>query len=91
MKVIFRSKDFTSVEGLGYGFNNRRPMADPWQYRGRVQHRQWTGTYECKWEGATNRAGLAPDIIWTVQGDARLFGLAAALKTAGFTVDVTQD
>ncbi|GHO90863.1 hypothetical protein KSF_009110 [Reticulibacter mediterranei] len=24
MKVIFRSKDFASVEGSGFGFNNRR-------------------------------------------------------------------
>ena len=91
MKVIFRSKDFTSVEGLGYGFNNRRPTAASWQYRGRVQHRQWEGIYECEWERTADSAGHAPDIIWTVQGDARLFGLAAALKAAGFAVDVQQD
>jgi hypothetical protein len=91
MKVIFRSKDFTSVEGLGYGFNNRRPMANPWQYQGRVQHRQWSGTFECLWEGATSKTGHAPDIIWTVRGDARLFALASALKAAGFAVEVAQD
>jgi hypothetical protein len=50
MKVLFRSKDFASVEGAGFGFNNRRPMTHPWQYQGRVQHRQWQGTYECHWE-----------------------------------------
>ena len=31
-QVIFRSKDFASVERSGFGFNNRRPMANPWQY-----------------------------------------------------------
>ena len=91
MKVIFRSKDFTSVEGLGYGFNNRRPLPNPWQYHGRVQHRMWEGIFECKWEGAISKNGCAPDLIWTVTGDARLFGLAAALKSAGFDIDVAQD
>ncbi|WP_126580614.1 hypothetical protein [Tengunoibacter tsumagoiensis] len=93
MKILFRSKDFSSVEGSGFGFNNRRPMAKPWEYQGRVQHRQWQGTYECYWEGAGETAnGRVPtELVWTVRGDARLFGLAAALKTLGFVVDVEQD
>jgi hypothetical protein len=88
MKVVFHSKDFASVEGAGLGFNNRRPMAQPWQYQGRVQHPQWQGTYECYWENALEKAVQAPTIVWTVRGDARLFGLAAALKAKGFIVDV---
>ena len=91
MKVLFRSKDFASVEGAGFGFNNRRPMAQSWQYQGRVQHRQWQGTYECYWENAAEKSLQAPTILWTVRGDARLFGLAAALKSKGFTVDVEPD
>lgn len=94
MKVHFRSKDFASVEGAGFGFNNRRPMAQSWQYQGRVQHRQWQGTYKCYWENSSNvheKATQAPTIFWTVTGDARLFGLAAALKSNGFTVDVEPD
>ena len=92
MKVIFRSKDFASVEGSGFGFNNRRPMANTWQYRGRVQHPQWQGTYECIWEqGGEGTMINAPQLIWAVCGDARLFGLAAALKSKGFVVDVEQD
>ena len=84
MKVIFRSRDFASVEGTGFGFNNRRPMATTWQYQGRVQHRQWQGSYECAWdraEGSVEReAKKRPsELIWIVKGDARLFGLAAAL------------
>ncbi len=92
MKVVFRSKDFASVEGAGFGFNNRRPMSAPWHYQGRVQHRDWQGTYECSWE-STNSAGRSSsqELVWTVQGDARLFGLAAALKAKGFVVDVEQD
>ena len=90
MKVIFRSKDFASIEGSGFGFNNRRPMADSWHYQGRVQHRQWVGSYECFWQGAGD-AAKRPELIWTVRGDARLFGLAAALKSQGFTVEVEQD
>jgi hypothetical protein len=89
MKVIFRSKDFASVEGSGFGFNNRRPMAASWHYQGRIQHRDWQGTYECFWE-KTGRSGLQ-ELVWTAHGDARLFGLAAALKAKGFVVDVEQD
>ncbi|HWS83704.1 MAG TPA: hypothetical protein VN207_05540 [Ktedonobacteraceae bacterium] len=91
MKLIFRSKDFVSVEGSGFGFNNRRPMANSWQYQGRVQHRQWQGTYECSWERGEGTTIHAPGLIWVVRGDARLFGLAAALKSKGFVVDVEQD
>ncbi|HTK06497.1 MAG TPA: hypothetical protein VL485_04980 [Ktedonobacteraceae bacterium] len=92
MKVIFRSKDFASVESAGYGFNNRRPGISSWQYLGRVQHRQWEGTYECVWETAASAGGAVPaELIWTVTGDARLFGLAAALKSRGFPVDVAQN
>lgn len=92
MKVTFCSKDFASVEGSGFGFNNRRPMANAWQYQGRVQHRQWQGTYECSWEqGGKGPTINASQLVWTVRGDARLFGLAAALKSKGFVVDVEQD
>ena len=91
MKVIFRSRDFASVEGVGFGFNNRRPMPQAWQYQGRVQHRNWQGTYECHWDGMGDARHAGADLVWTVRGDARLFGLAAALKSAGFTVDVEQD
>ena len=90
MKVLFRSKDFASVEGAGYGFNHRRPMARSWEYQGRVQHRHWQGIYTCFWEGV-NDSARRPEIVWTVSGDARLFGLAAALKSQGFVVDVEQD
>ena len=83
MKVIFRSKDFVSVEGTGYGFTNRRPGIKDWHYLGRVQHQKWEGWYECRWDG--------PELIWTVHGDERLFGLAAALKSRGFKVEVKQD
>jgi hypothetical protein len=83
MKVIFRSNDFTSVETGGYGFNNRRPGVENWHYLGRVQHTKWEGWYECWWEGR--------ELQWTVHGDSRLFGLAAALKSGGFKVDVKQD
>jgi hypothetical protein len=89
MKVIFRSKDFASVEALGYGFNNRRPMANPWQYQGRVQHRQWKGSYECAWQKTDNPL-KQDELLWTAQGDGRLFALAAALKSKGFEVDVEQ-
>ncbi len=95
MRVLFRSKDFASVEGAGFGFNNRRPMANSWQYQGRVQHLQWQGNYECYWEGGADAgassARTAAQLVWTVRGDARLFGLAAALKSKGFTVDVEPD
>ena len=91
MKVIFRSRDFTSVEGAGFGFNNRRPMPAAWQYQGRIQHRNWQGTYECHWEEIKDNRQVTTELIWTVSGDARLFGLAVALKSAGFTVDVEQD
>ncbi|HLG75338.1 MAG TPA: hypothetical protein VKX46_02920 [Ktedonobacteraceae bacterium] len=91
MKVTFRSRDFVSVEGAGLGFNNRRPLAQSWHYQGRVQHRQWQGTYECAWERATGMSSTPNAIVWTVRGDARLFGLAAALKARGFVVDVEQD
>jgi hypothetical protein len=92
VKVIFRSKDFASVEGSGFGFNNRRPMTSSWHYQGRVQHRQWQGTYECYWNGTDDPTKRAPtELIWTVRGDARLFGLVAALKAKGFTVNIEQD
>jgi hypothetical protein len=91
MKVLFRSKDFASIEGSGFGFNNRRPMTQPWQYQGRVQHRQWQGTYECHWENAHEQATHTPMISWTVRGDERLFGLAVALKSKGFIVNVEPD
>lgn len=91
MKVTFRSRDFVSVEGAGLGFNNRRPLAQSWHYQGRVQHRQWQGTYECAWERTTEMGSTPNTIVWTVSGDARLFGLAAALKARGFVVDVAQD
>ena len=83
MKVIFRSKDFVSINTTGLGFNNRRPAAEAWHYQGRVQHRQWQGTFTCHWEGS--------ELLWTVQGDERLFGLAAALKSKGFAVEVAQN
>ena len=83
MKVLFRSKDFDSIDGAGLGFNNRRPGATAWHYQGRVPHRQWQGTYQCHWEG--------PELAWTVQGDERLFALAAALKARGLRVEVKQD
>ena len=88
MKVIFRSKDFNTILGSGLGFNNRRPGATPWHYQGRVQHPRWQGRFECRWEGVN---GAPAQIIWTVRGDERLFGLAAALKSQGFTVEVEQD
>jgi hypothetical protein len=92
MKVIFRSKDFASVTGAGLGFANRRPMASSWHYQGKVQHRNWEGTYECYWESAERTTRSRPaELLWIVRGDARLFGLAAALKTKGFVVDVEQD
>lgn len=92
MKVIFRSRDFASVTGLGLGFNNRRPGTSLWSYQGRVQHRNWQGTYACYWESAGEATGRTPnELIWTVRGDARLFGLAAALKARSFVVDVEQE
>lgn len=92
MKVIFRSKDFASITSAGLGFNNRRPMSSPWHYQGRVQHRNWQGTYECQWEGVGDaKRRTPPELVWTVRGDARLFGLAAALKTKGCAVAVEQD
>lgn len=92
MKVIFRSRDFASITGSGLGFNNRRPAASPWHYQGRVQHRDWQGTYECYWDGADDPNRRTPtELVWTVSGNARLFGLAAALKSMGYTVDVKQD
>ncbi len=83
MKVLFRSKDFASIHGSGLGFNHMRPLAASWHYQGRVQHRYWQGTFTCYWDG--------PEVQWTVQGDERLFGLAAALKTRGLAVSVQQD
>ena len=101
MKVVFRSKDFNSVMAGGFGFNNRRPMASAWHYQGRVQHMNWRGTFECHWdetgEDDTDQKQQkaarrnSPEVVWTVSGDARLFGLAAALKSQGFQVDVLQD
>jgi hypothetical protein len=102
MRVVFRSKDFNSVLAGGFGFNNRRPMASTWQYQGRVQHSNWQGTFECHWddgkdseqEGEKRRRTYsrnAPELVWTVTGDARLFGLAAMLKAHGFVVEVLQD
>jgi hypothetical protein len=97
MKVIFRSKDFASIDAAGLGFNNRRPMAAEWHYQGRVQHRDWQGTYECYWERSdtndttTMVRHTPPELVWTVRGDARLFGLAAALKASGYKVEVEQD
>ncbi len=90
MKVMFRSKDFASIDGSGLGFNNRRPKASSWHYQGRVQHRHWQGSYECCWESVQDLTRQA-ELVWTVCGDARLFGLAAALKAQGFVVDVEQD
>lgn len=83
MKVMFRSRDFASINGGGLGFNHMRPMASSWHFQGRVQHRDWQGTFTCHWDG--------PEVLWTVQGDERLFGLAAALKSRGIKVDVRQD
>ena len=83
MKVLFRSKDFASIDGAGLGFNTRRPGTAAWHYQGREQHPQWQGTYRCHWEG--------PELLWTVQGDERLFALAAALKARGLKVEVKQD
>jgi len=48
-----------------------------------VQHVKWEGWYECHWEGA--------ELVWVVHGNERLFGLAAALKSKGFLVEVKQD
>ena len=83
MKVIFRSRDFASINGGGLGFNHMSPLASAWHYRGRVQHRDWQGTFVCHWDG--------PEVHWTVQGDERLFRLAAALKARGLPVEVAQD
>lgn len=83
MKVIFHSRDFASINGGGLGFNNMRPMASAWHYQGRVQHRDWQGTFSCHWDG--------PEVLWTVRGDERLFRLAAALKSKGLRVEVAQD
>lgn len=83
MKVIFRSRDFASINGGGLGFNHMRPMASSWHFQGRVQHRDWQGTFTCHWDG--------PEVLWTVQGDERLFRLAAALKGKGLKVDVMPD
>ena len=92
MKVIFRSKDFASVSSSGLGFTNRRPMGSSWQYQGRVQHPNWQGAYECSWEGIGSTTQRTPaELVWIVRGDARLFGLAAALKARNFVVDVEQD
>ncbi len=91
MRIVFRSKDFTGIMAAGLGFNNRRPMAESWRYQGRVQHRDWRGTFECYWEGANEPTRRTPrELVWTVRGDARLFGLAAALKSLGYTVEVLQ-
>jgi hypothetical protein len=87
MKVHFHSRDFASIESAGLGFQNRRPGSQAWQYRGRVRHQNWEGTYECNWQ-EVNSASL---LYWVVQGDARLFGLAAALKSRGLEVEVTQN
>lgn len=83
MRVLFRSKDFASVEAAGLGFGHRRPGSQAWHYLGRIQHYKWQGNYDCHWEG--------PELLWTVQGDTQLFGLAAALKARGFPVEVEQD
>ncbi len=83
MKVNFRSRDFASINGGGLGFNNMRPMSASWHFQGRVQHRDWQGSFTCHWEG--------PVLHWTVLGDERLFLLAAALKSKGLEVDVSQD
>lgn len=83
MRVLFRSRDFASINGGGFGFNHMRPMASSWHYQGRVQHPGWQGTFTCQWDG--------PEVLWTVQGDERLFGLAAALKSKGLKVEVMQD
>ncbi len=83
MKVLFRSKDFASITGGGFGFNNRRPMASSWHYQGRVQHSKWQGTFTCHWDG--------PEVQWAVRGDERLFALAAALKSKGLKVEVMRD
>lgn len=92
MKVIFRSKDFASVNGSGLGFTNRRPMGASWHYQGRVQYPNWQGEYECFWEGMDSAVQRTPaELVWIVRGDARLFGLAAALKARNFVVDVEQD
>jgi len=92
MKVIFRSKDFASINSSGLGCTKRRPMGSSWQYQGRVQHPDWQGAYECSWEGVGSTAQRTPaELVWIVRGDARLFGLAAALKARNFVVDVEQD
>src|SRR5258707_4873394 len=83
MKVIFRSRDFASINGGGLGFNHMRPMASVWHYQGRVQHRDWQGTFTCQWDG--------PEVQWIVKGDERLILLAAALKGKEMKVEVTQD
>ncbi|HEU5374847.1 MAG TPA: hypothetical protein VFV38_05380 [Ktedonobacteraceae bacterium] len=83
MRVIFRSRDFASINGGGLGFNNMRPMASSWHFQGRVQHRAWQGSFTCHWDG--------PEVLWVVQGDERLFALALALKGKGLKVEVLQD
>ncbi|HET9920913.1 MAG TPA: hypothetical protein VFQ30_13775 [Ktedonobacteraceae bacterium] len=83
MRVLFRSKDFASVETAGLGFGHRHPDSRAWHYRGKVQHAKWQGNYVCHWEGS--------ELLWIVQGDALLFGLAAALKSRGLQVEVEQD
>lgn len=91
MKLIFRSSDFASVEGRGLGFANRRPLASPWEYQGRVRHPHWEGTFECRWETSSGASSQPSTLLWTVRGDARMFALAAALKSVGFNVDVEQN
>ena len=91
MNVIFRSKDFNSITTAGLGFTNRRPGAASWQYIGRVQHARWEGSYECHWETPTEGSREPGQLLWTVSGDERLFGLAAALKSRGFRVTVEQN
>lgn len=83
MHVRFRSRDFASITGGGFGFRRMRPLASPWHYQGHVQHRDWQGTFTCQWDG--------PEILWSVQGDERLFRLAAALKSRGVSVEVRSD
>lgn len=92
MRVIFYSNDFVSIEGAGLGFVNRRPMASSWHYQGKVQHRDWQGTYECYWNSTHDKKKTHPtELVWIVRGDNRLFGLAAALKARGISTDVEQD
>src|SRR5207245_4560867 len=83
MKIVFRSRDFASINGSGLGFNHMRPMASSWHFQGRVQHSAWEGTFTRHWDGH--------ELLWAVQGGECLLGLAAGLQSWGLPVAVLHD